>query len=70
MNTASRMESNSQACRINLSPEAAAALLAQAPDVVLLPRGVLEIKGKGPMEARPVLFKICFVSLRRHQRHG
>ena len=37
MNTASRMESNSQACRINLSPEAAAALLAQAPDVVLLP---------------------------------
>lgn len=40
------MESNSQRNRINMSPEAAEALLEQAPDAVLLSRGLMEVKGK------------------------
>ena len=52
MNTASRMESNSLANRINLSEAAYKALQEQAPSVRMTSRGKLEIKGKGPMEAR------------------
>lgn len=40
------MESNSLRNRINLSPEAAEALLEQAPGAALRSRGLLEVKGK------------------------
>ena len=46
------MESLSEASRINMSRAAADALKHQAPDVALKPRGMLEVKGKGAMEAR------------------
>eukprot|EP00045_Choanoeca_perplexa_P014917 m.178541 g.178541 ORF g.178541 m.178541 type:complete len:1090 (+) comp16840_c0_seq1:161-3430(+) len=50
VNTASRMESNSEANRIHMSPDAAACLRAQAPEMVLEARPPMEIKGKGVMQ--------------------
>jgi class 3 adenylate cyclase len=50
VNCANRMESNSAPGRVTASPAAAALLRQQAPSAVLLSRGVVPIKGKGPME--------------------
>ena len=55
VNTASRMESNSQAGRINCSPESQVALAAQIKEqgfrgLRLTSRGRTEVKGKGKME--------------------
>ena len=44
------MESNSVKNKINMSKVARQALLQQAPGVNCTSRGVLDIKGKGPME--------------------
>ena len=44
------MESNSVRNKITLSPAAAIALGAQAPEVSLVSRGEHDIKGKGQME--------------------
>ena len=49
VNTASRMESNSAANRINCSREAAQMLHSQWPACPLKARGVLKVKGKGNM---------------------
>lgn len=49
VNTASRMESNSQANRINCSESAALLLRAQYPELPLKSRGPLDVKGKGKM---------------------
>ena len=49
MNCASRMESTGQPGRIQVS-EAAAALLRDAHGIVLEPRGLVPIKGKGDMQ--------------------
>ena len=46
MNTASRMESNSEKNKITMSSAAVAALHEQAPSVRVIPRGELQIKGK------------------------
>ena len=53
MNTASRMESISEEMRITMSPAAHAALRAQCPGAAAVSRGMLAVKGKGEMEARP-----------------
>ncbi|KAG2447582.1 hypothetical protein HYH02_007505 [Chlamydomonas schloesseri] len=52
VNMASRMESNSDPQRINLSPATAALLrsCASAPAFAVIPRGPITIKGKGPLE--------------------
>jgi len=50
VNTASRMESNSEKGEINLSPEAHECLRDQAWEVKTRSRGILNIKGKGPLE--------------------
>lgn len=44
------MESNSQSLKINLSSEAAEQLWRQCPPIRMTSRGVLDIKGKGPMQ--------------------
>ena len=49
VNVASRMESSSEANRINCSEDAAVLLQEQCPDLPLLPRGLTSIKGKGDM---------------------
>jgi class 3 adenylate cyclase len=49
VNTASRMESNSERNKINISRAAAAHVLKQAPNIVLKKRGAIPIKGKGVM---------------------
>ena len=49
VNTASRMESNSEKNKINISRAAAAHVLKQAPSIVLKKRGAIPIKGKGDM---------------------
>ena len=49
MNLASRMESNSEPNRINISVAARRALFDQAPGAKVASRGVVDIKGKGPM---------------------
>ena len=49
VNTASRMESSSEAGRVNLSAEAALLLRAQCPAATLASRGAVAIKGKGTM---------------------
>ena len=49
MNTASRMESTGQPGRVQVS-EATAALLRDVPGLVLEPRGMVPIKGKGDMQ--------------------
>ena len=43
------MESNSEAGRIHCSERAAALLREQAPDISLVSRGQIEVKGKGRM---------------------
>jgi hypothetical protein len=43
------MESNSAMNRINCSEEAAKYLREQAPEILLKPRGMVSIKGKGEM---------------------
>ena len=50
VNTASRMESNSLSGRVHCSSPFAALLREQKPGAQLESRGVLNIKGKGPME--------------------
>jgi hypothetical protein len=49
VNTASRMESNSQVNRIHCSDAAAKVLYEQCPDMPLRSRGKIKIKGKGEM---------------------
>ena len=49
VNTSSRMESHSEAGRIQCSQSAASLLAKQAPEIQLDPRGVIHVKGKGPM---------------------
>jgi len=49
VNTASRMESNSEMNRINCSVAAARLLYKQWPDLPLVSRGKIEVKGKGEM---------------------
>ncbi len=48
VNFASRMESTGACGRVQVS-EAAAALLADTPGVRLEPRGLVDVKGKGPV---------------------
>ena len=50
MNMASRMESNSEPNRVNLSAAAHAALKAALPGARTSQRGAVEIKGKGKLE--------------------
>jgi len=50
VNTASRMESNSEANRANMSHEAWEALNQQAPDMESDDRGLVTIKGKGSVQ--------------------
>mmetsp|Transcript_73487 Transcript_73487/g.239082 ORF Transcript_73487/g.239082 Transcript_73487/m.239082 type:complete len:1263 (+) Transcript_73487:103-3891(+) len=50
VNTASRMESNSERNRIHCSGQAAEYVRAQAPELILTSRGRIPIKGKGEME--------------------
>ena len=50
VNTASRMESNSKANRIQCSNESASYLITQCPDIPLKSRGYIPIKGKDEME--------------------
>lgn len=50
VNTASRMESNSGANRINCSEKSALLLLKQSPEMPTRSRGELSIKGKGKMK--------------------
>ena len=49
VNTASRMESNSESDRIHCSERAAKLLNEQCPEIPLLSRGVISVKGKGEM---------------------
>ncbi len=49
VNTASRMESNSEAGKIHCSERAATILRQQSPNIVLEPRGKITVKGKGEM---------------------
>lgn len=50
VNTASRMESNSQCNRIHCSDISARLLKEQCPKIRIFPRGVIEVKGKGEMK--------------------
>ena len=50
MNTASRMESNSKANRIQCSKASATLLEVQCPEIALRRRGKIAIKGKGRMQ--------------------
>ena len=47
VNLSSRMESNSSPSRIHCSDTSARLLQEQAPQMKLLPRGVIDVKGKG-----------------------
>ena len=49
INTASRMESNSQPGRIHCSDRSEALLRAQAPEIAVTCRGEINVKGKGEM---------------------
>lgn len=49
VNTASRMESNSLSGRVHCSERAALLLKEQAPEIKLISRGEINIKGKGKM---------------------
>ena len=50
VNTASRMESNSEANRIHCSERSATFLRDQSPEMPILRRGWIKVKGKGEME--------------------
>ena len=50
VNTASRMESNSQKNRIHCSEASARLLREQCPKIRIFPRGTIEVKGKGEMK--------------------
>jgi len=50
VNTASRMESNSEKNRINCSEISAALLRKQCPRMRIFPRGSIDVKGKGEMK--------------------
>jgi class 3 adenylate cyclase len=50
VNTASRMESNSQCNRIHCSEASAILLKQQCPKIRIFPRGEIEVKGKGKMK--------------------
>mmetsp|Transcript_34524 Transcript_34524/g.38677 ORF Transcript_34524/g.38677 Transcript_34524/m.38677 type:complete len:795 (-) Transcript_34524:64-2448(-) len=50
VNTASRMESNSQKNRIHCSEASASLLRKQCPKIRIFPRGEIEVKGKGSMD--------------------
>jgi len=50
VNTASRMESNSEKNRIHCSEASAALLKEQCPKIRIFPRGTIEVKGKGEMQ--------------------
>ena len=50
VNTASRMESNSESMRIHCSKASADLLRVQCPQVRLVSRGAISIKGKGMMD--------------------
>ena len=56
VNTASRMESNSKANRIQCSNKSATHLINQCPEIPLKSRGHIPIKGKGEMETYWVNF--------------
>ena len=49
VNTASRMESNSEVLKIHCSEAAAKLVMVQDPSVLLIPRGAIPIKGKMKM---------------------
>jgi class 3 adenylate cyclase len=49
VNTASRMESNSEVNRIHCSEDSAKLLLSQNPEIKIAPRGLITVKGKGKM---------------------
>jgi len=49
VNVASRMESHSEAKKINMSPEAHKLLMEQCPEAECVDRGVITVKGKGNM---------------------
>ncbi|KAI2500710.1 guanylate cyclase [Fragilaria crotonensis] len=51
VNTSARMESNSQPGRILCSARAAKLLQEQAPELTVVSRGIIDVKGKGSMEA-------------------
>ena len=59
VNVTARMESNSQAGRIQCSDRAASVLMMQYPEVSLTSRGAIKIKGKGEMVTFFVGDKIC-----------
>jgi class 3 adenylate cyclase len=50
VNTTARMESHSLPMKIHCSDQAAQVLKAQVPGIMLFPRGLVSIKGKGKME--------------------
>ena len=49
VNTASRMESNSEVLKIHCSEAAAKLVMVQDPSLLLIPRGAIPIKGKMKM---------------------
>lgn len=50
VNTANRMESNSEGNRIHCSEASARLLRQQCPKIRIFPRGAIEVKGKGEMK--------------------
>jgi len=50
VNITARMESHSLPMKINCSDQAAQVLKAQVPGIMIFPRGLVSIKGKGNME--------------------
>ncbi|KAK9807738.1 hypothetical protein WJX72_007609 [[Myrmecia] bisecta] len=59
VNTASRMESNSERNCIHCSGAAAALIGVQAPELGLRSRGIIQIKGKGNMETHWLSQRLC-----------
>ena len=49
VNTASRMESNSEVLKIHCSEAAAKLVMVQDPSLLLIPRGAIPVKGKRKM---------------------
>lgn len=63
VNTASRMESNSEVNRIHCSKKAAALLHMQFPDIPLKSRGKIQIKGKGEVGSVSAVVISCAILL-------